>query len=322
MSNDSLPKRNFLELRVCGLQRSGNHAIINWILDQHHGKASCFLNNVRHGDHDPFKTARQCYLKKLRNTYDVEHIRNTQKHVLVYSYEDDLSQMQKSKSFIESVYDKNFEEVRDQYIGLNEKYFDVIIIRDPFNFFASRIEMLESLTGTQDLGSIKNDWKELAKLSLDVIKNSDEKYFVIKYNDWFSDKKYRVTLCQQLYGNFSDDSLSSLSYFGGGSSFDLKHHNRLTLRILLKEWKKIITPARWVNVGHYVKRLFAPGAQSMRVLERWKNVQDNVRFQRVLADREVLELSENLFGQIPGTREFVEQCIKWHASNHQAPLQD
>jgi hypothetical protein len=49
---DALP-RNALELRVYGLMRSGNHAIIEWILGLFPAAKTCFLNNVDHGNKDP-----------------------------------------------------------------------------------------------------------------------------------------------------------------------------------------------------------------------------------------------------------------------------
>src|SRR5690554_3224295 len=44
------------ELRVMGMSRSGNHAIINWILSQAKGR-TCFLNCAE-GKTNPFTSAR------------------------------------------------------------------------------------------------------------------------------------------------------------------------------------------------------------------------------------------------------------------------
>lgn len=47
---------NSREFRVIGLSRSGNHAIINWILKQARGR-TCFLNCAEPNT-NPFRTAR------------------------------------------------------------------------------------------------------------------------------------------------------------------------------------------------------------------------------------------------------------------------
>ena len=46
---------NEIEIRVLGLQRSGNHALITWITAQYPKKSWCFLNNIKHGDYDPHR---------------------------------------------------------------------------------------------------------------------------------------------------------------------------------------------------------------------------------------------------------------------------
>lgn len=96
-------KRNKLEIRVCGLQRSGNHAIINWIIGQHKKEKICFLNNVRHGDYNPFFTAKQIFVYNIDGLNDgriqkqiirdnpevLETLSCINKGLLLYSYEDD-----------------------------------------------------------------------------------------------------------------------------------------------------------------------------------------------------------------------------------------
>ena len=82
-----------LQLHICGLQRSGNHAIIDWIMAQHKEKKIVFLNNVRHGEFDPFKTRHHMITRGFGNDSDPEKIRTEKKHLLVISYEDDEKQL-------------------------------------------------------------------------------------------------------------------------------------------------------------------------------------------------------------------------------------
>lgn len=67
-------------------------------------QANLFLNNVGHGDQDPFTTTRQVALAGFGSHSDVEALRRAHKDLLIYSYEDD----------------ENFEEQRIRYVGESE----------------------------------------------------------------------------------------------------------------------------------------------------------------------------------------------------------
>lgn len=306
---DPKPATNHLELRILGLQRSGNHAVIQWILEQHRGKRACFLNNVRHGNHDPYATARQSYCYGFGVGQNAIAVRSTAKHVLIYSYEDDRRQMQEGRSFLTSAYDDEFESNRESYVGSSQHRMDVVILRDPFNFFASRLKVLDSLPGIiTDLAVTKNDWKMLATHVLAPDPSPAGEMLSVSYNEWFSNRRYRRELSKRLLGRFSDASLASVSGFGGGSSFDSKAYSRLTWRGILRKWKKVLDPQAYRHVKRQWSRLVAPGAQKMKVLERWKELRDDRTYQEIFADPQVSALSQRLFGDLPGTREFVRQC--------------
>lgn len=53
----------------------------------------------------------------------------------------------------------------------------------------------------------------------------------------------------------------------------------------------------------------APKPQNMKVIDRWKLLANNGTFHSVLADPEIIELPEELFGEIPGTREFLNTVV-------------
>jgi hypothetical protein len=307
MTSSATTPTSFLEVRVCGLQRSGNHAVIAWMLDQHQGQSACFLNNVRHGDHDPYTTAEQSSYYGFGSAPDIDAVRMAPKHVLLYSYEDDLSKMQADRSFLESVRDEAFERNRDRYLGSSRHRLDVIIVRDPFNFFASRLRKLNGLTGVKDPDVIRKDWKSLAAEALHASQGSTHETLFINYNRWFSDKAYRQQLSTRLRGTFSDASLKDVPGLGGGSSFDV---GPLTWRVIRARWRKLFDARVYLRVGRYWKRLFAPGGAHMKVLERWKGLQDDISYQRIFADRELLDLSQRLFGELPGTRAFVTRCCE------------
>src|SRR5690606_13680606 len=84
---------NRQELRVIGMSRSGNHAIINWILSQATGR-TCFLNCAE-GKTNPFTSARELHeglsyeVNYPEFNWEQEQAGNfSQKDLLIHSYED------------------------------------------------------------------------------------------------------------------------------------------------------------------------------------------------------------------------------------------
>lgn len=295
---------SFLHIRVCGLQRSGNHAVIDWIIAQHKGKSNCFLNNVRHGNHDPYKNHKQKFCVGLDDQAETESLRSEYKHLLIYSYEDDQGQMGSKKDLLESVFDPEFERSRLGYLRNAEHSLDVLIIRDPFNFFASRLKKLDWLSGEKDLKLIAHNWKMLAQEAIQIENTPRPERLVVNFNQWLKEKKYRRILSEQMFGSYDDSSMMNISRVGMGSSFDSLDYSPLTWRTIFRNWTKIFDPKKYLNMGEYINRFFY-GAKKMKVMDRWKTFVNNSLYQSIFADKEIMELSEEIFGEIPGTREFV-----------------
>lgn len=271
---------NFLELRVCGLMRSGNHAIIEWIMQQHEGQAICFLNNIRHGDYDPYENYQQRVLHGISEKIDTEDLRVQKKHLLIYSYEDLAELELEDTDFFHSVFQPDFEAKRSHYLKDSQHFFNVFIIRDPFNCLASRIKLIRtrgSLGGTSDLRLIMHDWEMLARVAAQLIAHPRKNNIVISYNRWVTDIDYRKQLSAQLLGTFCDSSMDKISTFGGGSSF----------------------------LSTSSQNNFGAGIADLKVFERWQLFKSDPDFLQALADPAILELSEKIFGEIPGTRELL-----------------
>lgn len=317
---------NFIEIRVYGLMRSGNHAITDWIQNQFKGLSICHLNNVRHGDVDPYSGYAERTLLNIDNVNeetDIETIRSASKHLLIYSYEDYFSERHpayrasRDVDFVSSVFQSEFEAHRRDYLGLSKHVFDLLIIRDPFNCVASRFRHLQlrgSLEVDSKLQVMIRDWKILAKHALDLMHQSAPNRIVVSYNHWADDKAYRKQLSQTLMGTFDDSSMQQVANFGGGSSFqDDPAARKLTIGLIVKRWRKLLELQRYTDLRLYWKRLTS-SPSDMKVTERWKSYVDEPTFRRIMADREVLDLSEQLFGELPGTREFVETLLRRNIS--------
>ncbi|MEO0376422.1 MAG: hypothetical protein AAF329_17730 [Cyanobacteria bacterium P01_A01_bin.17] len=190
------------------------------------------------------------------------------KDCLLYSYEDQE---------IEKVTKASFERKHDLYLGKSDKRFDIIVMRDPFNLFASRLQskpredrpnfsMLEVYSRRYNLPEL---WVSYAKECLDETSFLKNNKLFVNYNKWFFDIDYRKELSAQLQVKFTDDGLNDVSVSGRGSSFDGDK--------------------------------YAGEAHKMDVLNRWKLFADNPRYQELFKTEGVKEYATQLFGHIPGT---------------------
>lgn len=296
---------NTLEVRVFGLQRSGNHAVLQWMMDQHRGHPIVFLNDVRHGDHDPYTELWEPEFHGFDEAWDLETIRRAPKRLLLYTYEDSRVNMAEGQaSLLATLSDAGFEAHRERYLGASARRLDFVILRDPFNFFASRLRKLDDLTGVRDVPWIAENWTALARLALDD-SGSEGDPSVVLFNRWQSDPTYRRDLSRRLGGEFSDATLNQVSDHGGGSSFDGKDHIPMTFAEFRRDWRQFREPG---VLRSWIRRLGARGAEAMDVHSRWPHMRDDPRFRALFADGEMLRLSEALFGELPGTRAFVRSC--------------
>lgn len=272
---------NFLELRVCGVMRSGNHAIIEWIINQHADQPACFLNNILHGNHDPYTNYRQRVLYGFDEAIDTEELRNANKRLLIYSYEDRSELENNQVDFLSSATQPGYELSRRALLKSSQHFIDVLIIRDPFNCFASRFKLLQTrgaMGGLSEPKLIVNNWKTTAKAALSINACLEPDKMLIRYNHWVTDLEYRKQLSKALLGTFNDASRAKIAQFGGGSSF--------------QDGATLADPQQ--------------NPDSLKVSERWKQMQTDETYLRAISAPEVLELSERLFGEIPGTRELVQ----------------
>jgi len=257
---------NTTEIRVIGLQRSGNHPIINWIGSQYPKKKVYLLNNIEPYK-NPFKSLhRTIIFHNLHLNKKNELKKPSKKDCLIYSYEDiPLEQISSTLS------EKN----HDKWLGKSSKRYDVLILRDPFNLFASRLQRELDNVGNKinistDKGFLIELWKQYAKEYLGLTNYLKNKKIIINYNRWFLDKNYRKHIANALDIPFTDKGFNEVLEVGNGSSFDgLKYH--------LKTHK-------------------------MNVLKRWKKFHNNKKYKSLFKDLELIKLSNKIFGCFPGRR--------------------
>lgn len=256
------------EWRIIGLSRSGNHAVINWLLAHLEGRF-CFLNCVE-PKHNPFECARPMGSGALYQiNYDQFDLQAEQQGVhspkdyLLYSYED---------CFLGLLRHAPSEVCHDRWVGPSGQRRDLLILRDPFNLFASRIHFgLDQIPHHRALGI----WKQHARDALGIRRYLPASRLWISYNRWVTSERYRREIAGQLGLSFTDAAIDEVADTAGGSSFDgLKHHRN---------------------------------ASKMKVLERWREFADDEDYWR-LFDEETIRLSTALFGPPPRERELSSQA--------------
>jgi hypothetical protein len=307
---------NFLEIRVIGLMRSGNHAIIDWIQQQYAGHSICFLNNVKHGEIDPYTNYTNISLTGIDEEIDIEALRKLKKHLLIYSYEDTKQFMFKGVDILSSIHPQGLYDKQKAYIGDSHHKFDILIIRDPFNNFASRIQLMETRykgIDAVDMQEVVHNWKILARRAITLYNHPKPNEIVINYNRWVDDQEYRKELSKLLLGKFTDESMSRISNYGGGSSFSEKGIKKLTLKNIISQRHKLFSIRRYARFGFYLRRLILnedklnkPKLNKAKLVKRWKQFTGKEMYRSIFLDEEILLLSEKLFGEIKDTRKFVE----------------
>ncbi|MDJ0600659.1 MAG: hypothetical protein QNJ37_17665 [Crocosphaera sp.] len=279
---------NESEIRLIGLKRTGNHGITNWIIKQYGDINLAYLNAVK-PKYNPY---RLYYNNFPNNRFSKDAFGQfSKKDLLFYSYEDWP---------LELICDANFEKKHDLYLGKSSQRYDILILRDPFNLFASRLKMMdEKLDGLKGMGNQLSDkqmidrelqekmikrligqysvdlWITYAKEFLGETDYLTQKKVFINYNQWFCDQAYRKNISQQLDVQFSDVGLEKVKGQGGGSSFDGKN--------------------------------LSGKASQMKVLQRWQHFQQDPRFVSIFENKQLWHYSDKIFGKIPGTESLLNQ---------------
>ncbi len=245
--------------RVLGLSRSGNHAIINWMLEQLPGRW-CFLNCVA-PDSNPFRTAKptdlgQCYRSNVPGFEPWSEGAGLHASIdhLLFSHED---------CFLRSAWGERATAMQDEAIGTIRRRVDLLILRDPYNLFASRRRFRHQLVPE---GAAVRIWKQHARAFLGHRTCLTRPVLPISYNRWREDPQYRQQLAERLDLRFTDADLDAVPACGGGSSFD----------------------------GHR----FQGRASEMPVHERWKHFADDASFWG-LFDAQLRDFATRIFGPPP-----------------------
>jgi hypothetical protein len=179
-----------------GLRRSGNHAILEWLIQNMGGAGNRNVIKVNR----VIQCGNAAYINEA-NTYESHDSVNT-----------DIS-------FCQSAFDSliiAYEDVSTNYRLGDHNNQKIVILRDIFNLFASRYKKIVSHPEKSSYYNlamrideiIVNLWKEHA--------NSDA--IIILFEKWVESKEYRDLICERLRIP-NHDITDTVTNFGGGSSF-------------------------------------------------------------------------------------------------------
>lgn len=197
------------------MRRSGNHAVIQWVAG-HFATPVWFVNNiesfssptVRHADPEGIYSP-DVFFSPV-GLYDFWE---RDKEVLFHSYEDiDLSNLDYAGN--------------RAVVGESTKTMNVLIVRDPYNLFASRFAMRDApaITFTREaIGLWKQHAREAAGLTSFVPDRVDA-----LFDDWNNDESYRRRIEQKAGLIPSDRGINVVA--GIGSSFD-KTGNAMDMKV-------------------------------------------------------------------------------------------
>lgn len=237
--------------------RSGHHAIANWLFEQCEGN-TVFINRI---------LGRVSHYESFRSTFPT-----WKPDAFIYNFEDETPQQALEMwSQYQSIFD----------LG-KDKIVDVLILRDPYNLFASRVKMEDIIlkagkTNTSPVGAFTeaafHTWKIFAFEFLRQTSNLNNPV-CINYNKWVTSIEYREEIANALGIDFTDEGVNIVPAFGGGSSFDSQDYQNRAL--------------------------------DMQVNERYLNY-INFRWFRKLFDKETEQLSKAIFGTKP-----FHKCNNFH----------
>lgn len=253
------------------LQRSGQHAVLNWICRQLQAESVIHFNHcglfqrrsglvkrqqyvvaeprygrffVYSGDQpkDSGVLLKRSWIPRLRYRLALALARKT-RHA-VFSFEGtDLSQ--------------------DVTRGLppHRTLTAVVIVRDPFNWVASFLQNGHPLELLPERIRV---WKQHVRECLGETNLLGLPLVDVDFNRWTQEASFRAELARRLAIPYSERGVDEVSPIGGGSSFD--------------------------------RTAFDGIGSHMQVLDRWSKFRENPHFLRVAEDPEIRELSRSYFG--------------------------
>ena len=239
------------------------HHAIVHWIEEQAGNVGCFLNDC--------SPRRNPYLTCAKDGYSsFKRVELSEQAAGRHTRKDFLLYNYESQE-LSAVADSVFDANREKWLGRSKTRQDLLVLRDAFNFFASIRKVRDDRSGLfidERLGNWVRLWKAYAREFKSDSAMLPEKV-TVSFNAWVSDREYRKALASKLGLEFTDAGRERVVAWG--SSFDGKR--------------------------------FDGEASQMQVLKRWQGMAEDPLYRSLFRDRELVDLSNEIFGFIPGTEE-------------------
>lgn len=212
-----------------GLQRSGNHAILNWLigLDQEN---TLFFNMVRPGSDlldrpsgISLPDGTRAYATRVRGKRVIqpEHLEWFEKNGgrLLLSYENYPIEKFSTSQLNQPVF---------QRFGQASEEKNMLVLRNPFNMLPSAEKMMRRIMVREGkdekwmINALNRRlalWKNYAFLHLNPVSLTKGEFITFLFDRWVSEKEYRDSMADKLGYTNQDRFLDFVSDAGKGSSF-------------------------------------------------------------------------------------------------------
>ena len=248
-------------MHLYGVIRSGNHAIIYWLLHQYDGitefQGHAYTNRDRaiwirqYKNHlrglfnsRPFNWANQPVFWEDVNLWKQHNNKEDYNTTLLLSYED---------MWLQEIISNPYSYVIDSTFSAKKRY-SIIVLRDMKNWLASCCKSPIAQVNWQDL-SIYPDAESFMRVrglihmyydyALEFVGHTNilSNKICINYNKWCESKEYRFHIAESMDLTFTDVGFDEIAFQGGKSSFF--DYNTVS-------HKDIMTPDKWKYYENYL----------------------------------------------------------------------
>ena len=231
-------------IRVFGMRRSGNHALINWLI-RNGPKPSVFLNNCIPGK-CPAETARALEIDGLNMPLEDASVPDFTSEaadggVLILSYEDFMPDPHDAVGSVSSG------------LPADVDCLDLVLFRGFTNWSASLLRKLQNNDAHDLFARMRTMMMAMDRYieALELVQEAPARIRPISYDRWVSRAEYRASILRALGFEEQDNSLGAVQRYGGGSSFqkdvkaakDLAPHERWQLMVNDAEYQLLLLTA-------------------------------------------------------------------------------
>lgn len=270
--------RNDIEVRVWGLARSGNHAIISWLaslFDEPVWFFNCIESRRRNlGVGDPYRTRWDTIsyfnndafkdvvmqLPSMRKWPEekLQKVRKKHKHCIIYSHEWCHFDIMKRNG--DSILDRNYT------IGKSKKQYDVLIVRDIYNWWASVISYAYDSKSKKSTHEHRKEsgyylrWLPLWEMPAREFEGSTNylpfELVCISFNEWIKHRSYRRMIAKKFGLPYSERFINFPAKQSSHVTDGINAKNRLGVLSRYKQIKKEDYGFYWNNIEKYPKLLY------------------------------------------------------------------